>query len=435
MLDDIAEFSQMKVENKNIDIIIDESISTKNLIIGDVLRIKQILINLIGNALKFTESGNLFIKIKELKTSSDKAVLQFIVKDTGIGMTDKQLNKLFLAFEQGDKSTAREYGGSGLGLNISFNYVDLMGGVLLAESEPNVGSAFLFTLAFDIDSQLDTHSKVQSLPDSILSKNILVLEDNPETLKILLRQLKNIDVKATGVDTAEKAINIIKSTTVDIIFIDWIRPDLNSVETLELIKSHFAKTAKIIVMHTSNKAHLLRDLTPFNVNQVLIKPISQRQLCSELIQSVSLSSNTSKSVVSKQSISEERKSWNATKHILVAEDNKINQLVIRKTLEREGYQVTIASNGIEAVDILTANQNYDIILMDIQMPEMNGIEATAYIREKLHIETVPIIAFTADVTKEMRDKISEYGMNSYITKPIETKELHSILDKFLNADE
>ena len=435
LLDDIAEFAQIKVENKNIDVVIDESISTDHLIIGDVLRIKQILINLIGNALKFTESGNLFIKINELETTSDKAVLQFIVEDTGIGMTENQLNKLFVAFEQGDKSTAREYGGSGLGLNISFNYVDIMGGVLLATSQPNKGSAFSFTLAFDKDSQLDPIRNTKPISNELATKNILVIEDNSFTLKIILRQLKKLGLNAKGVKTAEEAVNEIIATPIDLIFLDWFRPDLSGTDTLQLLKSHISKTTKIIVLHTSNKRHLLKELAPHNVNSVLIKPISQNEFRNQITNSFSDNLPEQKVVANKQNISEERKAWNRSKHILVAEDNKTNQLVIRKTLEREGYQVTLASNGQECLDQLKDNPNFDLIFMDIQMPEMNGIEATAFIRSELQLLTIPIIAFTADVTKEMRDKISEYGMNSYIAKPIETKELHKILNTFLKYEE
>jgi signal transduction histidine kinase/DNA-binding response OmpR family regulator/ligand-binding sensor domain-containing protein len=431
LLDDIAEFSQIKVEKKNIDIIINESISTEHLIIGDVLRIKQILINLIGNALKFTESGSLFIKVNELKTSSDKTVLQFIVEDSGIGMTKNQLKKLFVAFEQGDKSTAREYGGSGLGLNISFNYVALMGGILVADSELNKGSTFSFTLAFDKDSQLDSNRNIQSLPEELLNKSVLIIEDNAFVLKIILQQLKKIGIIASGVDTAEKAIDLIKKTSIDLVLMDWFRPDMNGIDSIKLIKSYLNKTSKIIVLHSSNKAHLLNELKPYNIDQVLIKPISERNFRTEIIKSYSTDNQTQNAVINKLNLTDERKTWNSSKHILVAEDNKTNQLVIKKTLEREGYQVTIASNGKECITILKDNPKFDIIFMDIQMPEMDGIEATTYIRTKLEMKTIPIIAFTADVTTKMRNTISEFGMNSYIAKPIEIKELHIVLDFWL----
>ena len=432
LLNDISEFSQIKLENKKVDIIIDESIESKHLIIGDVLRIKQILINIIGNALKFTQTGSIIIKIVELVTQSEKPVLQFSVEDTGIGMTKEQVDKLFVAFEQGDKSTAREYGGSGLGLNISQNYVDLMGGTLIAESTPNVGTKFSFTLAFEKDSELDLLNIQTKLPDNLIDKSVIVIDDNTLELQIILRQLTELGLKPIGVQTAAEAIELLKTNKFDIIFMDWYRPDLKGSESIKLLQEHADSSTKIIVINSSNKAHLLVQLIPLEINQVLIKPISKQKFKTEIITSFSEAIETKKLTVSKHKISDDRKAWNSSIKVLVAEDNKTNQLVIKKTLEREGYQTTIVSDGKECVDLLEQDSGFNMIFMDIQMPEMDGIEATQFIRSKLNLTDVPIIAFTADVTKEMRQKISQFGMNGYVPKPIDIKELHTILDKWLH---
>lgn len=430
LLDDIAEFAQIKIESKSIDFIIDESILTENLLIGDVLRIKQVIFNLIGNAIKFTDSGSILFKIKELKTNSEKVFLQFVVSDSGIGMNEAQLKKLFDPFTQAEKSTARKYGGTGLGLSISQKYIEMMGGTLTAKSQIENGTAFTFTLEFTKDAKTDPKKEVKILPD-FQSRDILVIDDNLIESDVILRQLSNTGMVPKGVQTIEEAIQELNKKSYDLIIMDWHRPDLKGVESIKLLRKHLKKEVKIVILHSNNKAHLLVQLRPLKIDQVIIKPISQIKFQEEINKAFSVDITKKLTSSTRYKVSEERKKLNNSFKILVAEDDKTNQLVIRKTLEREGYQVTVVLNGKKCIEELKRNGDYDIVLMDIQMPEMNGIEATQYIRSELNLHTLPIIAFTADVTLDMRNKISDFGMDNYLSKPIDLQQLHALLDSLI----
>lgn len=297
---DLKEFAQIKLIDKPTSFIINKNIETQYMLMGDVLRLKQVLINLLSNALKFTEEGTITLYINQLKSIEEKTILHFIIKDTGIGMTPEQIKNLFIAFKQADSSISRKYGGTGLGLNISFKIVELMGGVLHCKSTPKKGTSFSFTIAFDTNDSID---------------NML----------------------------------------------------------------------------------------------------QQPKLINDIVQNSDLELNLENNEI----------------NILIAEDNLINQLVIKKTLEFKGYNVTLTNDGQKCVDAFSQNSNFDIIFMDINMPKMNGIEATNYIRKTLKNTTIPIIALTADVTLETQNSIAKYGMNDYLSKPISDEMLQKILEKWL----
>ncbi|WP_395044214.1 ATP-binding protein [Flavobacterium sp.] len=300
LLFDITEFAQIKIIDKPLKFNVNKKISSKNLLLGDALRLKQIFINLLSNAIKFTENGAISITINQLKSIDELVILHFEVSDSGIGMSEKQMKNLFMAFNQADSSIARKYGGTGLGLNISYKFVELMGGILNCQSEPNNGTTFSFTIAFKSINEKDN-------------------------LDQQIKENKIISISNSDIDLANE--------------------------------------------------------NNFN--------------------------------------------------ILIAEDNLINQLVIKKMLEGKGFKLTLANDGQKCIDIFKENSNFDLIFMDIRMPNLDGLEATNYIRNTLKNNTIPIIALTADVTLEMQNNITSYGMNDYLSKPIDNVLLQNILEKWL----
>lgn len=426
LLDNLSNITNIKAHSKGLEFIIKKAPNIPINLIGDPLRINQVLLNLTNNAIKFTEKGEvkLTISILDSKKSKNELVLKFEVSDTGIGMTKEQIDKLFAAFSQADTSTTRKYGGTGLGLSISKNLVEMMGGNIGVTSEYQKGSTFFFTLPLKI-SEHKINKKL--LPIKFNSIRILVVEDNESSQEVIKNYLDSFELKNDIVSRGEEAIEMIKKNNYDLILMDYKLPGLNGVETLrEIKKLKEYENIKFIFMTSYGREDILNQIENEHIETILIKPISQSILYDSIVEVFSINDNTQLKEIKKDSSNLEELS---NINILVAEDNEINQQVIKEILENEKINVTLANNGLEAINLLKEhNNNYDLILMDLQMPILDGYKASLEIRN-MGIK-IPIIALSADAMSGTKEKVLNHEMNDYITKPIDINELFSIIKKW-----
>ena len=412
-----------KANEKNIELLHYIESDVPAYILGDSVRIKQILINLIGNALKFTEKGEVFVSVKKTKQTRDIVELQFSVKDTGIGITPDQKEKLFRAFSQADISTTRKYGGTGLGLAISKKLVDLMDGEIWVESELGKGSEFIFVIKVPIAKNTveDTHLNINIA--ELKDKKVLIVDDNKNNRKILSKQCEKWGMLPTLVDKPQYALKIIKKGEFfNIGLFDMDMPKMDGVELARKIRIYRkVEEMPLLLLSSVQKPDYVEFPGPIFF-RYLPKPIKQAQLFVALMQALS---DPSYSPGSKQSrlpkgqiptlLADE-----IPIKILLAEDNFINIKLVKIIFEKMGYNIDIAKNGVQAVE-MASKVHYDIIFMDCQMPEKSGYDATIELREK-GIQSI-IIAMTANALEGDREKCINVGMNDYLSKPIRKQEV------------
>jgi CheY-like chemotaxis protein len=348
---------------------------TPNSINGDVTRLRQILTNLIGNAIKFTESGEVVVSVSAVQNDNSMYTLKFAVKDTGIGIPEDKLNRLFQPFSQVDSSTTRTYGGTGLGLVISKRLAALMGGTMWVESKPDIGSTFYFTIeAQDVPLQSKIYLKVQ--PQQLSKKRVLIVDDNKTNLKILRIQTENWGMVPIDTTSPVQALEMIKSGTMfDLAILDYHMPLMNGITLVsEIRKLKHGKNLPVIILTSMGRRSSSPEIMNLKLSAFLSKPIKQAHLYETLL-SVMSGSERSKKWLKLPSKSDSKMADINPMRILVAEDNVVNQKVTLKILDKMGYRADIAANGIEVIDAVR-KIHYDLILMDILMPEMDGYQAT-----------------------------------------------------------
>lgn len=392
-------------------------------LIGDSMRLRQVLINLIGNAMKFTHKGEIFLDVN-LKNllSDDEIELVFEVRDTGIGIPADKLSKLFGAFSQVDSSTTRKYGGTGLGLVICERLLNLMGGNITVASEPGVGTTFQFTIKCEISKEHTQEPEPLNLGE-IKGRQVLVVDDNATNRRILQLQLENWGLKAVMASSGEDALRILDSKPdFDMVITDMQMPEMDGVQLSTAIKE---KTKALPIILLSSIGDETKKAYPGLFTAVLTKPVKQQALGKIIItELLHLSPQADHGHKQATLLSKDF----ATLHpldIMVAEDNQINQKMILRVLEKLGFQPALATNGAEVIAILE-KQYYDVILMDVQMPHMDGLEATRFIRQHFSVQPV-IIAMTANAMLEDREICLAAGMNDYVAKPIKLEELVNLL--------
>ena len=419
-----------KIQDKGLELLFDISTDIPPALLGDPLRLGQVLINLLGNAVKFTETGEIRLIGELLEQTGNTVKLRFSVKDTGIGMTKEQANRLFQAFSQADTSTSRKYGGTGLGLAISKRLVELMGGSIWVVSEPGGGSTFSFTGWFGLSET--TARKV--VPTRLGSLKVLVVDDNAAAREVLEEQLRIIGAEIEQVASGTEAIDAVKRADADrpfdVILLDWRMPGLDGVETARRIRtdSSLKSVPAIIIVTAFGREEVRSEAERVGVNGFLIKPINQSTLIDALVE-----------IFAPEHMMAAREAAEATAYdlnglrVLLAEDNAINQQIAVELLEGVGVAVDVANNGREAVDRLLAtggDLRYDLVLMDLQMPEMDGYQATARIRADPRLADLPIVAMTAHAMAEERERCLAAGMRAHITKPIDPELLYRTLTQF-----
>ena len=400
-------------------------------LLGDPLRLGQILTNFVNNAVKFTERGEIRITIEQVERVGEKVQLKFAVRDTGIGMTEQQSAKLFQPFTQADMSTTRKHGGTGLGLTICRKLVDLMGGQTWLESEAGVGSTFYFTIWLGVDPAAGPRKVV---PEKLNRLNVLVVDDNPTAQEILQEPLSNLTARVDVVDSGKGAIAAIQkcdaSDPYDVVFMDWRMPGMDGLEAIRHIKAD--ETLKhpphIVLVTAFGREEVREEAELLQLDGFLVKPVTKSMLVDTLVSIFSEASNVAEITAGSEQSTPLRGA-----RILLTEDNEINQQIAIELLEGAGATVTVASNGRLAVEILfngTEPAPFDVVLMDLQMPEMDGHQATAKIRGEQRFDSLPIIAMTAHATMEERQRCLASGMNDHISKPIDPENLFKTVAKF-----
>ncbi len=404
---------------------------------GDSNRLRQIIVNLVGNAIKFTDAGEVALKVGVDAVEGGDRILHFVVSDTGVGIPPEKQKLIFEPFSQADSSTTRKYGGTGLGLTISARLVAMMGGMMWVESEMGRGSQFHFT------ARLGTSWKSIEVgtiaPAEILrGVKVLVADDNRTNRRILEGMLKRWEMKSTSVEDGEQALAKLSSAleageAYGLILTDMHMPNMDGFGLIERIRRRPELSTAVIMMLTSagHRGDAAR-CQELGVSAYLLKPIRQSEL-REAIARV-LGAQEQKGVIpliTRYSLGDAHDPTEFLR-VLVVEDNAVNQRLATRLLEKRGHRVTVTANGREAVESVEKH-TYDLILMDVQMPEMDGLEATAVIREreKRKGSHIPIIALTAHAMKGDRERCRAAGMDGYLTKPIRSQELDEVLETYL----
>jgi PAS domain S-box-containing protein len=432
VMDNVTTLIAGKSQEKELEFLFQIHPDVPKFLIGDPLRLGQILINLANNAVKFTSDGEVVITVEKVKAEGDLFTIKFAVRDTGIGMTKEQIGKLFQSFSQADSSTTRKFGGTGLGLTISKRLVEMMNGEIWVESEPGKGSSFIFTGEFK--QQTIRKETNLALAEEIEGLKVLVVDDN-ETSRLIFKEiLESFNLKVEFAFTGGKAIDALTATTTpyDLIIMDWKMPGMDGIETSKQIKNNLKllQIPKIVMCTSYGREEVLNQAQEIGLEGFLMKPVNPSVLLDTILE-VFGKATTGGEHQSLQKGSENT-GLNTVRgaKILLVEDNEINQQVAQELLEGQGFYVDIAVNGKEGVE-KALSTTYDVILMDIQMPIMGGYEAAENIRKENPKPDLPIIAMTANAMVGDREKALEVGMNDHVAKPIDPQQLYGALAKWI----
>ena len=420
LLLNVTNLFDYEAHKKKINLHIDYDNKIPKILLGDPHRITQILNNLVGNAIKFTDSGYIQIKTTLIEKEKNKLILKCSVSDSGIGMDENEQEKLFKSFSQVDSSTTRLYGGTGLGLTICKELVKLMNGSIEVSSKKDVGTTFSFTLNLDYENTFE----FDNVP--FIDKKFLIIDDNEIDIRLIENILNSWKVKSYSCLNAKDAFNKLENNSdFDYILVDWIMPELDGVDFIKKLKDKdLEKCSKIIMITAYEEDNLNEKLKEQNIliNNILRKPFTPSSLYDTLISFEESNKDNHIEDVEEQIINV------INAKILLVEDNVINQIIASEMLESIGVTVSLANDGIEAVH-LCKNNHFDLVLMDLHMPRMNGFDATKEIRK--FDDKTPIIALTAAVMSEDRYLSKEAGMQEHLGKPIDFDELSKIISQFL----
>lgn len=439
----LSDLVSLKAADKGVELVFYQDSKIPVKLIGDPLRLGQVLLNLTNNAVKFTSDGEIKVSIRGVKLSDDEAILEFSVKDSGIGLTQEQQGKLFQSFTQADSSTTRKFGGTGLGLSISKKLVQMMGGDIRVESEVGSGADFLFTARFKV--QENAAKKRPIIPKEIRNMRVLVVDDNQSSIDVLENYLNDfgfdVSTSLSGSDALEKLYkaSAIESDPYKLVLVDWKMPDMDGFATADrIIKAYPEKKSrpKLIMVTGYGREEVISQVNQAGLDGFLIKPVAQSLLYDTVIQSFSKNSGKKTFEVKDEKYPKDFDKIRGAK-ILLVEDNEINQQVAKEILEGEGFWVDIAENGQVAVQKVLGSDpgSYDIVLMDLQMPVKDGYEASKEIREDKRFDDLPIVAMTADAMAGVKEQVFEVKMNDYIPKPINPTELYEALVRWISFKE
>ncbi len=432
VLNDVSTITLAKAHEKGLEYLVQTAPEVPPYLLGDPLRLGQVLINLINNAVKFTDNGEVTVICRLLETVEDKLLLEFEVRDTGIGMSEEQAAKLFQAFSQADESTTRKYGGTGLGLSISKRLVELMGGTIWLESEEQVGTVMHFTAWF---GRSHKQERRQVVPDAINGMRILVVDDNPAARAILSESLAALPVEIDRAVNGREALAAIRacdrSRPYGVVFTDLEMPECDGIELISAVRkdSTLKATPRMVLLSTETYEEISYRVESALADVLLMKPVNSSILIDTLIELFAPGDGTASHPSSSQVPRFKDLS------ILLVEDNEINQQIAFELMDAAGIAVRIAGNGRIARDILfeSGAECFDLVFMDVQMPEMDGHEVTRCIRAESRFDALPIIAMTAHAMQEERDRCMASGMNDHLSKPINPVELYRTISRWCPA--
>jgi signal transduction histidine kinase/CheY-like chemotaxis protein/HPt (histidine-containing phosphotransfer) domain-containing protein len=440
VLDEVTETFRAKVVEKHVELITYVPVDIPDGLIGDALRFRQVITNLVGNAFKFTEKGEVSVRVTlldsgELREGASPEHVDLIVsvRDTGIGISEEQKGRLFQAFSQADTSTSRKYGGTGLGLAISQRLAQMMGGDLTLESKPGMGTTFFFTGRYGL--QKSQEAPTPSPPEDIRRHPVLIVEDTDTSRELLETFLGSWAMPCVSVATAEEGLSLLDKHNrsggeepFGMVLLDWMLPGMNGLDAAcRIRKQEQTRSLPIVLISAYAGKEEEARCSEVGVNVFLPKPITASSLYNAIVEAQGLHVHVRRHASDAVLENEFEGTW-----ALLAEDNEANQMVATELLSRLGIELDIAGNGREAVEMARAHQGrYAAILMDMQMPELDGLQATRALREDPAFRDIPVIAMTANAMKQDLDACLEAGMNDYITKPIDRAALVQTLRRWL----
>ncbi len=430
VISSVTTLTAQKAHEKGIEYLAHVAPGIPEYLLGDPLRLGQILTNFVNNAVKFTERGEIRIEIELLERTGGKVQLKFSVRDTGIGMTPEQSAKLFQPFTQADMSTTRKHGGTGLGLTICRRLVELMGGRIWLESEPGVGSTFYFTVWLGVG---DAKGTGKIIPERLAKLRVLVVDDNSTAREILQEPLSSIVSRVDTASSGQEALTAVRKQDVtapyDIVFMDWRMPGMDGLVASRHIKGDetLENQPAIVLVTAFGREEVREEAERLQLDGFLLKPVTRSTIVDTLVNLFAQAGETT--MIAAEA---ERALPLRGARILLVEDNDINQQIAVELLEGAGAKVKVANNGREAVEILSADPQpqFEVVLMDLQMPEMDGYQATAKLRADSRFKNLPIIAMTAHATLEERQRCLAAGMNDHISKPIDPANLFETVGRF-----
>jgi len=432
---DICDVFRNDIIRKDIELIVDIENNVKEALIGDSFRLKQIIINLLSNAFKFTEKGAIVLKINCIDVENEVVTLHFFIKDTGIGMREDQIGNLFETFTQADTSITRRYGGTGLGLSICKRLVEMMMGTIWVKSKTGIGTTFNFTVKFNVQTEND--NAICKVPSGIDGSKILIVDDSETNLYVMGKMARSFGLKVDIVLSGEDALKRLKQDRIlqySIVVLDISMPDLDGFEVAKVLKNDpLLKNIPLIFLSVSGQEDEMKKVKDMGERGFLIKPVKQKIFFNAIMDIFGYNKFATADLKEKTGVEYDNllnyDSLNGAR-ILLVEDNIINQEIAAEILENAGVKITKVSNGLKALET-AAKEHFNAILMDIQMPEMDGLNATRKLRSMSGLKEIPIIAMTAHVMKGTSTICRQAGMNDYITKPIEPHILCFTLDKWL----
>ncbi len=433
VLEEVTETFRSVVIQKHVELITHALPSVPDNLRGDALRFRQVLTNLVSNAFKFTDTGEVLLKVEPVERTSSDIFLRVSVRDTGVGIPEEQQARLFQSFTQADSSTTRKYGGTGLGLVISRRLARLMGGDLTFESIPGTGTTFFFTARLGVEA---SETPVRTVPPALAERPILIVEDTETSRELLETLLRSWAIPTVSVTSAEEGLALLdlRNRTgghdpFGLVVLDWMLPGMNGLDAAERIRARDeTRTLPIVLISAYAGKEEEARCAALGVNVFLPKPITASSLLDAVVEAQGARVHAARRRLDAPLEQE----FDA--RVLLAEDNEANQMVATELLTRLGIALEIANNGREAVEMLTAAPDrYAAVLMDVQMPVMDGLAATRALREMPQVRNLPIIAMTANAMKADLDACLAAGMNDHVTKPIERKALLQTLRRWLPA--
>jgi two-component system sensor histidine kinase/response regulator len=439
ILENVANMIRDKTLKKGLEFIITVAEDIPPSFRGDPVRLQQILVNLTGNAVKFTEAGAVSIEVSLLETTTDQLKLAFVVRDQGVGIKQEKLSDIFEAFIQVDGSATRRYEGTGLGLTISKRLVEMMGGKIWVDSKPGIGTAVYFTAKFDLQeiNKKEAAADLFTIPKGLKGIKVLLVEDFSDSKLIFKRILEKVGLQVEAVSSGADALEALNGggnsgTSFGLILIDWKLPDLDGIAVCEKIKDDpWLAKIPIILMTGFGNEELKDQAEHLGIEAFILKPFGASGLIRLITQVLKTDNQVRENPAIRETRGPKVKPENFEGYrILLVEDNYINQRVIQAMLGQTKIKLETAADGLEAMEAIK-NSTYDLILMDIQMPRMDGLETTRRIRQDQAHRDLPIIALTAQAMKTDREEGLAAGMNDYILKPVDQEQLLAVLKNWL----
>ncbi len=439
VLCNLSNMVSVSIRRKGIELIFDVPPEFPRGLVGDPLRLGQILLNLCSNAVKFTQEGQIKVSAIVENESDSEILARFSVHDSGVGLSTEQQEKLFQSFHQADSSTTRKYGGTGLGLAICKNLAELMGGEIGVSSAPGLGSSFWFTAKFGLHHDaMKKNPNYTDLAESLKGKRVLIVDDNEEALKSMQEMTESFGFDVLTAGSGSEALDILETAAegneIPLVLMDMKMPEMDGIEAIKRIKSNpeLKDRTSVILVTAYGREELMYQAELENIEAFLVKPINQSLLFETILEALGHDIGCRPILGNSEvSVPANFDSIRGAKLLLV-EDNEFNQQFATELLSDEGFFIELAENGVGAVNAVKAEgSDYDAVLMDLQMPVMDGYTATAEIRKDSRFDDLPVIAMTADAMEGVSEKVFSIGMNDYVTKPIEPEILFKTLIKWI----